>query len=120
MSIRSAEAETESIGGMMNFPCWFAFRDLWQGILEKNAMGDVRIGRLVRFICCHERITIKNDEEVIPMIAALAAREHGDARRALELLRFSGELAERERSSMVMPEHVTKANKKLERNRILD
>ncbi len=60
------------------------------------------------------------DEEVIPMIAALAAREHGDARRALELLRFSGEIAERENSGKVLPEHVKIANKKLEKNRIID
>ena len=36
------------------------------------------------------------DDGVIPLCAALAAQEHGDARRALDLLRISGELAERE------------------------
>jgi len=60
------------------------------------------------------------NEEVIPRVAALAAREHGDARRALELLRFSGEIAEREKSDKVYSEHVDKANKKLEKNRIID
>jgi cell division control protein 6 len=35
-------------------------------------------------------------EGVIEKCAAYAAREHGDARRALELLRVAGELAERE------------------------
>ena len=38
-------------------------------------------------------------EEVIPLCSAFAAQEHGDARRALDLLRISGELAERERST---------------------
>ncbi len=60
------------------------------------------------------------DEEVIPLVSAYAAREHGDARRALELLRFSGELAEREKSERVLPDHVNTASKKLERNRIID
>ena len=35
------------------------------------------------------------DEGVIAKCAAFAAREHGDARRALDLLRVAGELAER-------------------------
>ncbi len=35
-------------------------------------------------------------EMVIPLCAAFAAQEHGDARRALDLLRVSGEIAERE------------------------
>ena len=58
--------------------------------------------------------------EVIPIASAYAAREHGDARRALELLKFAGELAEREGSEMVMPDHILNADKKTERNRILD
>lgn len=60
------------------------------------------------------------DEEVIPRCAAYAAREHGDARRALELLRFAGELAEREGSEKVLPEHIINADKKTEKNRIID
>lgn len=59
-------------------------------------------------------------EEVIPRCSAYAAREHGDARRALELLRFAAELAEREGVGKVMPEHIDNADKKGERNRIID
>ena len=59
-------------------------------------------------------------EEVIPRCAGYAAREHGDARRALELLRFAGELAEREGSEKVLPEHIDNADKKTEKNRIID
>lgn len=59
-------------------------------------------------------------EEVLPRCAAYAAREHGDARRALELLRFSGEIAEREGSEKVLPEHIDNADKKTEKNRIID
>jgi cell division control protein 6 len=59
-------------------------------------------------------------EEVIPKCAAYMAREHGDARRALELLRFAGELAERDGADKVKPEHIDNADKRTERNRILD
>ena len=44
----------------------------------------------------------------------------GDVRRALELLRFSGELAERENSEKIEISHVIKADKKSEKNRIID
>ncbi len=60
------------------------------------------------------------DEEVIPRCSAYAAREHGDARRALELLRFAGELAERDGAEKILSEHIENADKKTERNRILD
>ena len=59
-------------------------------------------------------------DEVIPRCAAYCAREHGDARRALDLLRFASEIAEREGSAMVLPEHIDSADKKTERNRVID
>ena len=60
------------------------------------------------------------DFEVIPKCSAYTAREHGDARRALELLRFAGELAEREQKGLVMVKHIDEADKKTEKNRIID
>lgn len=60
------------------------------------------------------------DEEVLPRCAGYTAREHGDARRALELLRFAGELAEREGTEKVLPQHIENADKKTEKNRIID
>ena len=59
-------------------------------------------------------------EGVIAKCAAYAAREHGDARRALDLLRVSGELAERNASSFITIEHIDAANDKIERDKILD
>ncbi len=60
------------------------------------------------------------DDAVIPLCAAFAAQEHGDARRALDLLRASGEIAERTGSEMVTEGHVRLAGKKIEANRIVE
>jgi archaeal cell division control protein 6 len=60
------------------------------------------------------------EEGVIAKCAAYAAREHGDARRALDLLRISGELAERENKNRVSLAHVDMANEKVDRDKILD
>ena len=59
-------------------------------------------------------------EGVIAKCAAYAARDHGDARRALDLLRVAGELAERSASSKIKIEHIDSANDKIERDKVLD
>lgn len=59
-------------------------------------------------------------EGVIAKCAAYAAREHGDARRALDLLRIAGELAERSSLKKVTEKQIDEANSKLERDKILD
>ncbi|MCL5018256.1 MAG: ORC1-type DNA replication protein [Candidatus Pacearchaeota archaeon] len=59
-------------------------------------------------------------EGVIAKCAALAAREHGDARRALDLLRIAGELAERDNSTKILFKHIDEANNKIEKDKILD
>lgn len=60
------------------------------------------------------------EEGVVAKCAAFAAREHGDARRALDLLRISGELAERDQSQKITLKYIDKANEKIERDKILD
>jgi len=62
--------------------------------------------------------TIKDG--VIEKCAAYAAREHGDARRALELLRVSGELAERSNRLTISIEDIDSAEEKIERDKILE
>ncbi len=59
-------------------------------------------------------------EGVLEKCAAYAAREHGDARRALDLLRVAGEIAERENASMVTSEQIDTAEEKIERDRVLE
>ncbi|WP_267641360.1 Cdc6/Cdc18 family protein [Haloarchaeobius amylolyticus] len=58
--------------------------------------------------------------DVIPLCAAFAAQEHGDARRALDLLRTAGELAERSQSEVVDEEHVRQAQDKIELDRVVE
>ena len=56
----------------------------------------------------------------VALCAALAAAEHGDARRALDLLRVAGELSEREGSDSVTEKHVREAEKRVEHDRIVE
>jgi len=60
------------------------------------------------------------DDAVIPLCAAFAASEHGDARHALDLLRVSGEIADRSGEKTVCEEHVRLAGEKLEVNRVAE
>ena len=60
------------------------------------------------------------EEGVIAKCAAYAAREHGDARRALDLLRVAGEIAVREGKERVALKHIDIANQKIEKDKMLD
>ena len=53
------------------------------------------------------------NEGVVEKCAAYAARSHGDARRALDLLRVAGELSEREGSKKILLAHIDAANEKI-------
>lgn len=59
-------------------------------------------------------------DAAVSLCAALAAAEHGDARRALDLLRVAGEIAERKGASVVVEEHVREAEKSIEHNRVTE
>ncbi|NIA09886.1 MAG: ORC1-type DNA replication protein [Nitrospiraceae bacterium] len=58
------------------------------------------------------------DGSVIPLCSALAAQEHGDARRALDLLRVSAEIADRSGGNMILEKHVRTAVNKIEIDRV--
>ena len=97
--VRSSLSEEEII-----FPPYNAIQ--LQEILGKRAMFAFKEG-IVK-------------EGVVAKCAAFAAREHGDARRALDLLRIAGELAERDRSERISLRHIDEANEKIEKDKILD
>lgn len=59
-------------------------------------------------------------DAVLSKCAALAAQEHGDARRALDLLRVAGEIAERNAESVVHETHIDMAQQKLDIDRVTE
>ena len=58
--------------------------------------------------------------EVVSLCAAIAAQEHGDARRALDLLRIAGETAERNNDNKVTDLHVNEAQDKIDVERTIE
>lgn len=97
--VKSSLSEEEIV-----FPPYNALQ--LQDILSKRAKDAFREGVM--------------QEGVVAKCAALAAREHGDARRALDLLRIAGELAERDNSRKIYLKYIDEANEKIERDKILD
>jgi cell division control protein 6 len=57
------------------------------------------------------------EESAIPLTAALAAQDHGDARKAIDILRNAGRIARDEEASRVAESHVRTAKSKTEADR---
>jgi len=60
------------------------------------------------------------DNGVVPKCAAYAARESGDARRALDLLRVAGELAERSGNKTIKVIDIDEAKNKIEKDKVIE
>jgi cell division control protein 6 len=58
------------------------------------------------------------DGDVIPKVAALAAREHGDARKAIDILRYGGEIADERGDDTVSVKYVDEAHNREEQARL--
>jgi cell division control protein 6 len=96
----------------------------------KSSLGEEEIvfppydANQLRDILAHRsEIAFEDDvltEDVIPLCAAFAAQEHGDARRALDLLRTAGELTERSSADRVEGAHVRRAQEKIELDRVVE
>ena len=59
-------------------------------------------------------------QDVIPLAAAFAAQTNGDARKAIDLMRTAGSLAEKTGADKVLEEHIREAQDKVEKNRVLE
>jgi len=57
---------------------------------------------------------------VIEKCSAYSAREHGDARRAIDLLRVAGEISERSGSKIIEIEHLDEAERKVESDKVIN
>lgn len=57
---------------------------------------------------------------VVPLCAAYGAQEHGDARKAIDVLRVAGELAEMRKSPIIKESDVKKAKEKIEIDRVIE
>ena len=95
--VKSSLSEEELV-----FPPYNAIQ--LQGILKERANKAFRTSAI--------------DEGVLGKCAAYAAREHGDARRALELLRVAGELAERSGFPKITLDSLDEAEEKIEKDRV--
>ncbi|MFC7236977.1 Cdc6/Cdc18 family protein [Saliphagus sp. GCM10025317] len=60
------------------------------------------------------------EDGVVPRVAALAAREHGDARKAIDILRFAGEIAEEQDLEIVSETCVNLAHEREETSRLAE
>lgn len=56
------------------------------------------------------------DGTVIPLCAAYAAQEHGDARRAIELMKLAATVAEEQNADRITENHVKSANERIDKN----
>ncbi len=60
------------------------------------------------------------DDGVLELVAAYGAKNEGDARRAIDLLRDAGEIANRNGETVVTEQHVHAANDSVVKNRVLE
>jgi cell division control protein 6 len=59
------------------------------------------------------------DDDVIPLVAAFAAQSHGDARKAIDLFRGAGDLADERGDQKVQEEHVRESQEEVDKDRSL-
>ncbi len=88
---------------------------------EEMVFRPYDAGELRRILQERSALSFKDgvlSEAALSVCSALAAAEHGDARRALDLLRVAGEVAERQGAPAVTEEHVREAEKRIEHNRV--
>src|SRR2546425_9697984 len=90
---------------------------------EKMVFPPYNADELYDILAERARLAFENGtaaDGVLQLIAALAAQEHGDARRALDLLRVSAELAERQGEEHITEEHVQRAKNKIELDTVIE
>ena len=90
---------------------------------EEIIFGPYDASELHNILLERSKLSFNEDslsDAALNVCSALAAAEHGDARRALDLLRVSGEVAERKGAKTITEEHVREAEKHIEHNRVVE
>jgi len=59
------------------------------------------------------------EDDVIPLVAAFAAQSHGDARKAIDLFRGAGDLADERGDEVVTEDHVRDSQEEIDKDRSL-
>jgi cell division control protein 6 len=59
------------------------------------------------------------EDDVIPLVAAFAAQSHGDARKAIDLFRGAGDLADEQGDAVVTEDHVRESQEEIDKDRSL-
>lgn len=59
------------------------------------------------------------EDDVIPLVAAFAAQSHGDARKAIDLFRGAGDLADERGDEIVTEDHVRESQEEIDKDRSL-
>lgn len=76
----------------------------------------------LREILANRRDAFRTDalsQDVIPLVAAFAAQSHGDARKAIDLFRGAGDLADQRSDQKVVERHVRESQEEIDKDRSL-
>ncbi len=86
---------------------------------EEMVFNPYKVEQLQKILAERAKLAFNDDvvsSAVINLCAAMAGRENGDARKAIDLLRVAAEIAERERLDSVEERHVRFALEKIEKD----
>jgi len=86
---------------------------------EEMVFNPYRVEQLQKILADRAKLAFNDDvisSAVINLCAAMAGRENGDARKAIDLLRVAAEIAEREKLNNVEERHVRLAQEKIEKD----
>ena len=86
---------------------------------EEMVFNPYTIEQLQKILLNRAKVAFNEDcisNAAINLCAAIAGRENGDARRAIDLLRVAAEIAERERAPKVEEKHIRLSQEKIEKD----
>jgi cell division control protein 6 len=86
---------------------------------EEMVFNPYTISQLQKILSDRAKLAFNDDAisiAAINLCAAMAGKENGDARKAIDLLRVAAEIAERERATKVQEIHIRQAQEKIEKD----